>query len=127
MEYIPRRPEFFIPDFTELRESICKYVKYFQKDKGYIDTQPSIGNDFIYALVYMADTLYEYVVYGIRYDEERDLLEIIYEPISQSYTLTYTEDDFKVGYWVVVGLHSMDIYAIPTLINIAEVIHEYVE
>lgn len=126
MQSIPRRPEFFIPDFTELREAICEYVKYFQKDKGYIDTQPSIGNDYIYASIYVADELTEYIVYGIRYDSEADLLEIAYEPILQSSLLQYTEDDFRVGNWEIVGPYSDIVCYIPTLINIAQVIHEYV-
>lgn len=119
-------PAFYIPDFSELHKATCEFVKKYQGTKGYIDTQPDLGKDIIYALVYTEDgTLTEVVVYGIKYDEEYDALAVAWEPIASSYVVEYTERDYESVDWYRVAL-GCDIYYPATLINIAELIHEYI-
>jgi hypothetical protein len=119
-------PAFYIPDFSELHKATCEFVKQHQGTKGYIDTQPDIGKDLIYALVYVdCENLEEVVVYGIKYDEEYGTLAIAWEHISNSYVIEYTEKDYESVNWFEVGPHC-DVHYPATLINIAELIHEYV-
>ena len=119
-------PAFYIPDFSELYKATCEFVKKHQGTKGYIDTQPDLGKDIIYALAYTEDgTLIEVVVYGIKYDEEYATLAIAWEPIASSYVIEYTEKDYESVDWYRVA-PGCDVHYPATLINIAESIHEYI-
>ena len=121
-------PVDLIPNLDELYEATCKYVKKHQGKKGYIDTQDE-DYDQIYAIVYDGDfgCGVEARVLGVRYSEEYDTLEIAYVPILNSIRLLYQEKDFNDDEnWYPV-IYSDIVYYIPTLINIAEVIDEYVE
>ena len=119
-------PAFYIPDFSELYKATCEFVKQHQGTKGYIDTQPDLGKDFIYALVYVdCENLEEVVVYGVKYDEEYDTLAIAWEHISNSYVIEYTEKDYESVDWFEVAPYC-NVHYPATLINIAEVIHEYI-
>ena len=119
-------PAFYIPDFSELHKATCEFVKQYQGTKGYIDTQPDLGKDLIYALVYVdCENLEEVVVYGIKYDEEYGTLAIAWEHISNSYVIEYTEKDYESVDWFEVEQHC-NVHYPATLINIAELIHEYV-
>lgn len=119
-------PASYIPNFDELFEMTRKFVKEHQGTKGYIDTQPDIGKDLIYALVYVeCEELKEVIVYGVKYDEEYDTLVIAWEHINSSYVMEYTEKDFEFADWFEVAPHC-DVHYPATLINIAELIHEYV-
>ena len=119
-------PAYYIPDFSELYKATCEFVKQHQGTKGYIDTQTDLGKDIIYALVYTeCEELKEVIVYGVKYDEEYDTLAIAWEHIRDSYIMEYTEKDFEFADWFEVAPHC-DVYYPATLINIAELIHEYV-
>lgn len=119
-------PAFYIPDFSELHKATCEFVKQHQGTKGYIDTQLDLGKDIIYALVYTeCEELKEVIVYGVKYDEEYATLAIAWEPIASSYAVEYTEKDYESANWYEVAPHC-DVHYPATLINIAEVIHEYV-
>lgn len=121
-----KNPASFIPDFSELHKATCEFVKQHQGTKGYIDTQPDIGKDLIYALVYTeCEELKEVVVYGVKYDEEYNALAIAWESIVRSYVIEYTEKDYESVDWYRVS-PGCDVYYPATLINIAELIHEYI-
>lgn len=124
-----------IPDLNPLYEKVCKFVKEHQGEKGYIDVQPEVG-DTIYTFAYNYDTELreECVVCGVRWNEETKDLEIVYEPYMRSYKVVYDDESFRGvcedkdanAEWDSVK-NSDVIYYVPTIINIAECIEEYVD
>lgn len=120
-----------IPNLDALFNEVVAYVKEHQGEKGYIDCQPypkdsaSMG-DTIYGIIY--DDFYEAVVekyvYAVRV--VNDDLEVLLENITRYYTVYEPEDftdELNEDKW-----HSVrwsDVYYVPTLFNIAEVIEEY--
>jgi hypothetical protein len=87
------------------------------------------SGDTIYAIMYDDDEWrgVEYYVYGVRVVD--DDLEVLLEPIMNSYRVTYAPDDFTnkdaEDKWF--SVRWSDVYYIPTLFNIAECIEEYGE
>jgi hypothetical protein len=120
-----------IPNLDPLYEEVVAYVKEHQGEKGYIDCQPFMeeSGDTIYAIMYDDDEWrgVEYYVYGVRVVD--DDLEVLLEPIMNSYRVTYAPDDFTnkdaEDKWF--SVRWSDVYYIPTLFNIAECIEEYGE
>lgn len=120
------KPSKYIPDFTELYNKTCEFVKAHQGSKGYIDTQDSKA-DTIYAFKLEGDMAVEMKVHGVKYDEKTDNLLVVCEHIANTYEIIYSDEDFQSEYCEWESVPYSDIYYVHTLINIAELIHEYVE
>ena len=130
-------PDFKIPNLDPMYDAVCKYVKEHQGEKGYIDCQPYQENagDTIYTIVYedFSGQGEERLVYGVRWNEEAQDLEICFEPYMRTYKLTYDESNFKGtceeddanAEWY--SVKWSDVYYIPTIFSIAESIWEYGE
>lgn len=116
-----------IPNLDIMYDDVCKFVKEHQGEKGYIDTQ-SDECDTIYCIAYsdFSSQGEENIVYGVRWNETEQDLEICYEPYMRTYRVVYDEDAFKDAEWDSVKW-SDAVYYIPTIFNIAESIEEYVE
>ena len=118
---------FNIPNLDPLYNEVVEFVKENQGEKGYIDCQPALKNDIIYAIMYSGDMGcgYEYYVYGVRVRDNE--LEVRLEPINDTYTVKYEEEDFTEDdpYNPWESVRCGDVYYIPTLFNIAECIEEY--
>jgi len=117
-----------IPDFNPLYDEVVAYVKEHQGEKGFINCQPSLGWDIIYAVMYDDDfgAGVEYFVYAVRV--VNDDLEVLLEPITRTCRTIYHQDeDFtsQDANWV--SVRWGDVYYAHTLLNIAEAIDEYVE
>ena len=118
-----------IPNFDSLYEETVAFVKEHQGEKGYIDCQPEIGWDIIYAVMY--DDWYgggvEKYVYAVRVVDED--LEVLVEPIVIGARVVYQPEDFTSEQaeekWQ--SVRWGDVYYCHTLISIAESIDEYVE
>ena len=118
-----------IPNLDPLYEEVVAFVKEHQGEKGYIDCQPNIGWDTIYAVMY--DDWYgsgvEKYVYAVRV--VNDDLEVLIEPITNTYRVVYQPEDFTSEdaeeKWE--SVRWGDVYYCHTLLNIAEAIEEYVE
>lgn len=127
-----------IPNLDALYEEVCTYVKEHQGEKGYIDCQPyqEEPGDIIYTFEYNEDSGWgeERMVYGVRWNEEEEDLEICFEPFMRTYHLVYDEKSFNGEYegedkdanaeWYSVRWSDI-VYYVPTLFNIAENIEEY--
>lgn len=120
-------PKDLIPNLDDLYKATCEFVKNHQGEKGYIDTQdPEL--DTIYAIEWDEEMGHgvETKVHGVCYKEEYDALLIVTEPIMRTYQIEYTPDSFgEDADWM--SVRYSDVYYIPTLFNIAENIHEYVD
>lgn len=124
-----------IPNLDPLYDEVCTYVKEHQGEKGYIDCQPyqKEAGDFIYCFVYNEESACneERIVYGVRWNEKEEDLEICFEMSMRTYVLTYDEKTFKGenesanAEWY--SVRCSDVYYVPTLFNIAEFIEEYGE
>lgn len=120
-----------IPNFDPLYDEVVAYVKEHQGEKGYIDCQPNIGWDIIYAIVY--DDWYGYCiekyVYAVRV--VNDDLEVLLEPVANTYRVAYKPEDFTSKdaeeKWEPIRWGWGDVNYCHTLLNIAESIEEYVE
>ncbi len=114
-----------ISDFIiGLADKLAKFIIKHQEGKGYIDTQDS-DNDTIYAFVYdeISGQGTEVLVNGVRHDG--DGIEIVYEHISRTIDIEYSDEDFKNDdNWVPISWS--DVYYRETLMNIAESIEQYV-
>ena len=125
--------EAFSASANELYKILLEFVKEHQGTKGYINCQPALENDYIYGLGYDDEEGkgVEFYVYAVRATkgEDGEDLEILTEPICQSWRVVYSDDDFlssnNVDKWY--SLRWSDVYFIPTLYNIAESIEQYVE
>lgn len=117
-----------IPNFTDLYNKVYEFVKEHQGEKGYIDTQND-DCDRMSAYVYDEGMgcAVEQEVHGIRVDAETEDIEIVVEPIMRTYKIQYNEESFKSEDTVWESLRYGDVaYYGPTLLEIAEVIEEYV-
>jgi len=116
-----------IPDFDPLYNEVVEFVKEHQGEKGYIDCQPSIGWDIIYAIMY--DDWYgsgvEKFVYAVRV--VNDDLEALVVPITSNFRTVYQPEDFTDSEADWQSVRWGDVYYVHTLLNIAEAIDEYVE
>ena len=117
-----------MPDLEPMYQAVCEYVKENQGEKGYIDCQPSIGCDVIYAMMY--DDSYgagtEQFVYAVRFNGND--LEALLEPVTYTaWRVKYTPEDFTSedaeDKWY--SVKWSDVYYVPTIFNIAEFIEEY--
>ena len=125
-----------IPNLDPLYEEVCTYVKEHQGEKGYIDCQPYKENpgDIIYTFEFADESgnFEERMVYGVRWNEELNDLEICFEPYMRTFRLVYDEDTFQGmcedpednAQWHSVRWSDVVLY-IPTIFNIAECIEEY--
>jgi len=115
-----------IPNLDIMYDDVCKFVKEHQGEKGYIDTQ-SDESDTIYCIVYsdFSSQGEENIVYGVRWNDEYNDLEICFEPFTRTYKVVYDDAAFKNAEWY--SVRCSDVYYIPTIFDIAECIEEYVE
>jgi hypothetical protein len=126
-------PNDFIPDFEPLWKKTIEYVKAYQGEKGYIDTQNNNkpANDTIYGISYDHINLCttEQYVYGVRVRKEdgEDDLQVLLEPICSNTRPVYEDADFTNDYAEWVSVRWSDVYYVHTLISIAESIWEYDE
>ena len=119
----------YIPNLDKLYDKVREFIKTHQGEKGYIDCQPNLGGDTIYAILY--DGEYgigmEHYVYAVRVVNGD--IEVLLEPILRTCLTIYTPEDFTgedaEDKWY--SLRSGDVYYVHTLISIAEAIEEYVE
>lgn len=118
---------FTIPNFDPLYEEVMAFVKEHQGEKGYIDTQDSTLDPIYTFNIDVNGDAYECKVYGVRvkdYGDEGCDLEVITEPCTRTYVVTYEDDDFRTSdEWESVRWSEMPY--IHTLLNIAENIEEY--
>lgn len=114
----------YIPNFDKLYDKVKEFISTHQGKKGYIDTQNTDYKcDDIYSII-ANDVIEEESVCGIRVKDNN--IQIVSEPITQSYQVVYMEKDFKNDKnWK--NIKGTDVYFIPTLIAIAESIEQYVE
>ena len=114
----------YIPNLDTLYEKLVEYVKEHQGEKGYIDTQ-ECGMDTIYGFGWNEETnrFEEMMVYGVRVVNND--VEIILEPLSDTYFVEYKDEDFKNAAWY--SLRWGDVLYVQNLFNIAELIWEYVD
>lgn len=114
----------YIPNFDKLYDKVKEFISTHQGKKGYIDTQNTDYKcDDIYSII-CSDVIEEESVCGIRVKDNN--IQIVSEPITQSYQVVYMEKDFKNNKnWK--NIKGTDVYFIPTLIAIAESIEQYVE
>lgn len=114
----------YIPNFDKLYDIVKEFISTHQGKKGYIDTQNTEYKcDDIYSII-ANDVIEEESVCGIRVKDNN--IQIVSEPITQSYQVVYMEKDFKNDKnWK--NIKGTDVYFIPTLIAIAESIEQYVE
>lgn len=114
----------YIPNFDKLYDKVKEFISTHQDKKGYIDTQNTDYKcDDIYSII-CSDVIEEESVCGIRVKDNN--IQIVSEPITQSYQVVYMEEDFKNDKnWK--NIKGTDVYFIPTLIAIAEAIEQYVE
>lgn len=114
----------YIPNFDKLYDIVKEFISTHQGKKGYIDTQNTEYKcDDIYSII-ANDVIEEESVCGIRVKDNN--IQIVSEPITQSYQIVYMEKDFKNDKnWK--NIKGTDVYFIPTLIAIAESIEQYVE
>ena len=114
----------YIPNFDKLYDKVKEFISTHQGKKGYIDTQNTEYKcDDIYSII-ANDVIEEESVCGIRVKDNN--IQIVSEPITQSYQVVYMEKDFKNDKnWK--NIKGTDVYFIPTLIAIAESIEQYVE
>lgn len=119
---------FGIPDLRPLYEKVRDYVKEKQGKKGYILTDDP-DHPAIYTLVYMDKEFEgrESQVKALRVNE-KDELQLVYN----SPRIRYTEEDIErdneenVDQWADLW-DDENVYFIPTIFNIAEIIREYTE
>ena len=120
-----------IPSLDELYKATCEYVKNHQGEKGYIDVQNTefTTHDPIYALVWDDECgeNREMEVHGVRYDEEYQTLDIIYESILRTVRIEYSDEDFRNEDAEWESLKGGYIHFSYTLISIAESIDQYVD
>lgn len=127
-----------IPNLDEMYEDVCKYVRENQGEKGYIDCQPyqEEPGDIIYTYEWtdFSGIFEERMVYGVRWNEEEQDLEICFEPYMRTYRTIYDDKTFRGLYegedadanaeWYSVKWCDSVLY-IPTIFNLAENIEEY--
>ena len=126
------KTEIRVPNLDNLYEDVVNFVKKYQGERGYIDTQND-ENDTIFCFVYedFSGQGEERIVYGVRVKD--DDLEICYEPFMRTYRVVYNDEVFKGecedkdanADWQ--SVRWSDVYFVPTLFSIAESIWEYVE
>ena len=79
----------YIPNLDSLYDKVREYVETNQGEKGYIDCQPHLGNDVIYAILY--DGEYglgmENYVYAVRVVNGD--IEVLLEPILRTCLTVY--------------------------------------
>ena len=114
----------YIPNFDKLYDKVKEFISTHQGKKGYIDTQNTEYKcDDIYSII-CSDVIEEESVCGIRVKDNN--IQIVSEPITQSYQVVYMEEDFRNDKnWK--NIKGTDVFFIPTLIAIAESIEQYVE
>ena len=127
MENSNKKPYELVPNFDELYNATYEYIKEHQGEKGYIDTQDE-ACDNISAYVYdeCMGCAVEMRVHGVRANIESEDIEIVYEPIMRTYRIEYSDEDFKSeeAEWKTIRWGDI-VYYSPTLLDIAENIHEY--
>ena len=115
-------PKDFIPSFDELFANTCEFVRENQGEKGYISTQDETC-DTIYGFAYCGDCTTEIKVHGVK--AIGDELFIAYEWVTESCRIEYSDVDFAdKENWE--NIKYADVHFVSTLLNIADVIHEYV-
>lgn len=127
-----------IPNLDPLYDEVCAYVKEHQGEKGYIDCQPyqEEPGDTIFCFEYneLSGWGEERMVYGVRWNEKEEDLEICFEPYMRTYNVIYDDEVFQGkcesepeanAKWY--SVKCSDVYYVPTLFNIAEFIEEYGE
>lgn len=114
----------YIPNFDKLYDIVKEFISTHQGKKGYIDTQNTDYKcDDIYSII-CSDVIEEESVCGIRVKDNN--IQIVSEPITQSYRIIYMEEDFRNDKnWK--NIKGTDVFFVPTLIAIAESIEQYVE
>lgn len=120
-------PYELVPNLDKLYKTTCEYVKNHQGKKGYIDTQAK-DCDSIYGMVYEEENYrgVEVDIKGVRYNEEINELEVVYEYIFYPTFIEYTEESFAdEEKWIPIRYNDI-IYYVYTLLQIAESIHQYV-
>ena len=113
----------YIPSLDKLHKKVCEFVKKNQGRKGYIATQDEYCDD-IRCLCYNDEEgiNMEYRVHGVRFKD--DDLQIIYEPITISTRIVYSDEDFKdESKWK--SIFNEKICYFYTLFNIATFIDAY--
>lgn len=112
-------------DLDPMYNSVCKFVKAHQGEKGYIPTQ-NYSLDTIYGFIFDDGECrgVEIEIMGVRVKDGD--LEIVWEHSHPGCVITYDENSYEddAEWW---SLRWSDIYYVPTLFNIAEYIEEYVE
>lgn len=120
-----------MPDFNPLYNEVVAYVKEHQGEKGYIDCQPSLKGDIIYAVVYDDFTRcgLEKYVYGVRVVDGDDGLDLecLLVDITFSWRSVYQPEDFKSKEADWLSVRLSDVYFWHTLLNIAKSIEQYGE
>ena len=112
----------FIPSFDELFAKTCEFVRENQGEKGYISTQDE-NCDTIYGFAYSNMSVVEIEVRGVKVVGEN--LLIAYEWLTEGLRCEYSDEDFAYKEnWE--NIKYADVHFVSTLLNIAEVIHEYV-
>ena len=120
----------YIPNLDKLYDKVREFIKTHQGEKGYIDCQPNLNLDTIYAILYDGEEGYgvENYVYAVRVVNGE--VEVLLEPVMRSYLMSYNNPEDFTGKeaedkWY--SLRDGDVYYVHTLISIAESIEEYVE
>ena len=117
----------YIPNLDKLYDKVKEFVETHQGEKGYIDCQPHLGNDTIFAILYDGEYGYgmENYVYAVRVVNGD--IEVLLEPILRTCLTIYTPEDFTgedaEDKWY--SLRGGDVYYVPTIFSIAESIDEY--
>lgn len=139
-------PRDYVPDFDELYEKTCEFVREKQGEKGFIDTQDLDGHcDTIYAFFFDEgeERGVEMEVIGVK--EENDELFVKLIPVSSYTKIVFDDEDLKffnllasLNIVPAIDLKTDDsesgwfnirysnVYYASTLLRIAESIHEYV-
>ena len=114
----------YIPNFDKLYDIVKEFISTHQGKKGYIDTQNTDYKcDDLYSII-SNDVIEEESICGVRVKDNN--IQIVSEPITQSYQVVYMEEDFRNDKnWK--NIKGTDVFFIPTLIAIAESIEQYVE
>ena len=114
----------YVPNFDKLYDIVKEFISTHQGKKGYIDTQNTDYKcDDLYSII-SSDVIEEESICGVRVKDNN--IQIVSEPITQSYQVVYMEEDFKNDKnWK--NIKGTDVFFIPTLIAIAESIEQYVK
>lgn len=115
----------YIPDLNPLFRQLKRFLMEKQGKKGYIATQ-SEDCPLIFTYVYVEEInmAEEKQVYGVRYNPISKDVEIIYEDITNSHKVVYSDKDYKESKRWTSLCNDEEIYFVPTLFNICENIED---